>query len=125
MNAEAHVAQLHVETPDLLQRFSIWQLRKLLHRFFKDRFAEETGTWPLDHLPPLRWYLGVVLTVNMMVGLITPPYGVLLFVISGLVNVPLGAIIREVLPFIALLIGVLLFMVLVPDTVTFLPRLLQ
>ncbi len=70
-------------------------------------------------------YLGVVLTVNMMVGLITPPYGVLLFVISGLVNVPLGAIIREVLPFIALLIGVLLFMVLVPDTVTFLPRLLQ
>jgi len=69
-------------------------------------------------------HLGVVLTVNMMVGLITPPYGVLLFIISGLVNVPLGAIIREVLPFIVLLIGVLLFMVLVPGTVTLLPRLL-
>ena len=69
-------------------------------------------------------HLGVVLTVNMMVGLITPPYGVLLFIISGLVNVPLGAIIREVVPFILLLIGVLLFMVLVPGTVTLLPRLL-
>jgi tripartite ATP-independent transporter DctM subunit len=70
-------------------------------------------------------HLGVVLTVNMMIGLLTPPYGVLLFVTSGLVGVPVGAVIREVLPFVAVLIAALLAMVLVPDVVTFLPRLFE
>ena len=34
-------------------------------------------------------YFGVVLTVNIMIGLVTPPYGVLLFVINGVTGIPL------------------------------------
>jgi len=66
-------------------------------------------------------HLGVVLTVNMMIGLLTPPYGVLLFVMSGLMNTPVSGIVKELWPFIWVLTAALLFMTLVPETVTFLP----
>jgi tripartite ATP-independent transporter DctM subunit len=69
-------------------------------------------------------HLGVVLTVNMMIGLLTPPYGVLLFVTSGLMECSVSAVIREVLPFVAVLILALLGMVLVPEVITLLPMLL-
>ncbi|MCB1337440.1 MAG: TRAP transporter large permease [Maritimibacter sp.] len=69
-------------------------------------------------------HFGVVAVVNCMIGLITPPYGILLFVINAVTRIPLGEIIREVLPFLAVLIAALLLMILVPDIVLFLPRLL-
>jgi len=56
-------------------------------------------------------------------GLLTPPYGVLLFVISGLTGTPIATIIRELWPFLGVLIASLLVMVLVPGIVTFLPGL--
>lgn len=68
-------------------------------------------------------HFGVVIVVNCMIGLITPPYGILLFVINAVTGIPLRDIIFEVLPFLAVLIGALLVMILVPDTVLFLPRL--
>lgn len=67
-------------------------------------------------------YFGVVIVVNMMIGLLTPPYGVLLFVVNSLTGIPLGDIIREMWSFIAVLILALLIMVLVPDVVLWLPR---
>lgn len=67
-------------------------------------------------------YFGVVVIVNMMIGLITPPYGVLLFVLNALTGIPLREIIHEIWVFIALLVGALVLMVLVPDTVLWLPR---
>ena len=67
-------------------------------------------------------HFGVVIVVNIMIGLITPPYGVLLFVMSGLTGIPLRDIIREIWAFIAILILVLLLMILVPDVVLWLPR---
>jgi tripartite ATP-independent transporter DctM subunit len=67
-------------------------------------------------------HFGVVIVVNMMIGLITPPYGVLLFVINGLTGIPLREMVREIWPFIVVLIAALLFMVLVPETVLWLPR---
>ena len=67
-------------------------------------------------------HFGVVIVVNIMIGLITPPYGVLLFVMSGLTGIPLRDIIREIWAFIAILVGVLLLMILVPDLVLWLPR---
>lgn len=67
-------------------------------------------------------HFGVVIVVNMMIGLITPPYGVLLFLINGVTGIPLGAIIREIWPFIGVLIAALLLMALVPDVVLWLPR---
>lgn len=68
-------------------------------------------------------HLGVVLVFNMMIGLITPPYGVLLFIIKALNGIPLRDMIREIWPHIALLIGLLFLITYVPDLVLWLPRL--
>lgn len=67
-------------------------------------------------------HFGVVAVVNMMIGLITPPYGILLFVINGVTGIPLGEIIRNILPFFCALIIALLVLILVPDLVLWLPR---
>ncbi len=69
-------------------------------------------------------HFGVVAIVNCMIGLITPPYGILLFVINAVTRIPLGEIIREVLPFLVVLVLALLAMILVPGIVLFLPRLM-
>jgi tripartite ATP-independent transporter DctM subunit len=68
-------------------------------------------------------HFGVVIVVNMMIGLVTPPYGVLLFVLNALTGCPLRDMVREVWLFIGLLIAVLALMTFVPDTVLWLPRL--
>jgi tripartite ATP-independent transporter DctM subunit len=69
-------------------------------------------------------HFGVVCVVNIMIGLVTPPYGLLLFMMNKIAEVPLGAMVREVMPFLYVMIGALAIMTLVPDTVLFLPRLL-
>ncbi len=76
----------------------------------------------LDRLGIDRVHFGVTITVNIMIGLVTPPYGVLLFVINGLTGIPLREMIRELWPFLAVLVGTLLVMLLVPDLVLWLPR---
>ncbi|MBL8702248.1 MAG: TRAP transporter large permease [Alphaproteobacteria bacterium] len=68
-------------------------------------------------------YFGIVVTLNFMIGLITPPYGLLLFVMAALARVPLMAIIREVLPFVIALGAILLVLTLFPGITLFLPRL--
>ena len=68
-------------------------------------------------------HFGVVVVVNMMIGLITPPYGVLLFIFSGLTRTPIRAIVRELLPFVYALIAVLLLITIFPILVTGLPSL--
>lgn len=67
-------------------------------------------------------HFGVVAVVNMMIGLITPPYGMLLFVINGVTGIPLGDIIRNILPFFLVLVLALLILILTPDLVLWLPR---
>ncbi len=67
-------------------------------------------------------HFGVVVVVNMMIGLITPPYGVLLFVVNSLTGIPLGPMIRETWVFIVILLGALLMMIMIPDIVLWLPR---
>ena len=67
-------------------------------------------------------HFGVVAVVNCMIGLITPPYGVLLFVINAVSRIPLGEIIKEVIPFLFVLIIALFMMVFIPDLVLWLPR---
>ena len=67
-------------------------------------------------------HFGVVIVVNIMIGLITPPYGVLLFVMSGLTGIPLRDIIREIWSFIGILVAALLLMIFVPEVVLWLPR---
>ena len=67
-------------------------------------------------------HFGVLIVVNSMIGLITPPYGILLFVISAVSKIPLNEIIREIWGFLAVLLGALLVMILFPDLVLWLPR---
>ena len=67
-------------------------------------------------------HFGVLIVVNSMIGLITPPYGMLLFVINAVTGIQLKEIIREVWPFLGILIVALLVMTLVPEIVLWLPR---
>ena len=69
-------------------------------------------------------HFGVIVVVNAMLGLITPPYGLLLFIVSTITREPIGRIIREVWPFIIALLAALGIITFVPDFVLFLPRLL-
>ena len=68
-------------------------------------------------------HFGVVIVVNCMIGLITPPYGILLFVINATTGISLRAMIGEIWPFLGVLILALLVMILVPDVVLWVPRL--
>jgi tripartite ATP-independent transporter DctM subunit len=67
-------------------------------------------------------HFGVVVTVNFMIGMITPPYGVLLFVMSSLTGTPIQEIVAAVWPFVLALTVALILMVLVPGTVLWLPH---
>jgi tripartite ATP-independent transporter DctM subunit len=67
-------------------------------------------------------YFGIVVTLNFMIGLITPPYGLLLFVMSSLTRVPLIEIIREIWPFVLTLIALLLILTWFPQIILFLPH---
>ena len=69
-------------------------------------------------------HFGVLAVVNCMIGLITPPYGILLFVINAVTRIPLAEIIREIWPFLGMLIAALLAIVLMPGLVLWLPRLM-
>jgi tripartite ATP-independent transporter DctM subunit len=69
-------------------------------------------------------HFGVVCIVNIMLGLVTPPYGLLLFMMTKIADVPLRDLVREVMPFLYVMIGALALIALVPDLTLWLPRLL-
>jgi tripartite ATP-independent transporter DctM subunit len=68
-------------------------------------------------------HFGVMAVVNIMIGLVTPPYGLLLFMMVKIADVPLKDIVREVMPFLGVMFAALLLITLVPDLVLYLPRL--
>lgn len=67
-------------------------------------------------------HFGVIVIVNCMIGLITPPYGILLFVINGTTGIKLSAMIKEVWPFLIVLLIALGILILFPEIVLWLPR---
>ncbi|WP_306258803.1 TRAP transporter large permease [Pararhizobium sp. IMCC21322] len=67
-------------------------------------------------------HFGVVIVFNMMIGLITPPYGILLFIIKALIGIPLGEMIREIWLFVGVLIVLLGVITFTPELVLWLPR---
>ncbi|GGB12443.1 permease [Brucella endophytica] len=69
-------------------------------------------------------HFGVVVVVNIMLGLITPPYGLLLFVMTRIADVPIKDLVRDVLPFLFAMTGALALITFVPEMVLWLPRLL-
>jgi tripartite ATP-independent transporter DctM subunit len=71
-------------------------------------------------LDPLHF--GFLFVLNLVIGMLTPPVGVILFVVCGMTGIRMGQLVRHVWPFIALMYGVLLACMLFPPLVTALPR---
>lgn len=67
-------------------------------------------------------HFGVVAVVNCMIGLITPPYGILLFVINAVTQIPLREIIGEIWAFLGVLVLALACLIMFPGIVLWLPR---
>jgi len=63
-------------------------------------------------------YFGVLFIINNAIGLITPPVGIVLNVVSGVARVPMGAVIRGVNPFLIAQIFVLVLLIIFPELVT-------
>ncbi|HIJ54904.1 MAG TPA: TRAP transporter large permease [Deltaproteobacteria bacterium] len=69
-------------------------------------------------------FFGVLMTVNLMIGTITPPVGLSLFVAQDIAGITLEQICRSIVPFFLVEVGTLLLITYVPDLVMFLPNLL-
>ena len=67
-------------------------------------------------------HFGVLVVLNMMIGLIHPPFGMLLFVIKALTGIPIGDMMREGWPFLVMLLGLLVAITLFPQIVLWLPQ---
>ena len=67
-------------------------------------------------------HFGVMSVVNCMIGLITPPYGMLLFVINGVTGIAIKDMVKEGLPFLLALLLALAALTLFPELILFLPR---
>ena len=67
-------------------------------------------------------YFGFLFVLNLVIGMLTPPVGVLLFVVSSATRVPMSRLTPAALPFIALQFGVLALCIAFPSIVTALPR---
>lgn len=67
-------------------------------------------------------HFGIVVTVNLMIGLITPPYGLLLFIMGNITGESIKRIVKETLPFVFVMLAALAFLTYVPDAVLWLPR---
>ncbi len=68
-------------------------------------------------------HFGVMAVTNIMFGLVTPPYGLLLFMMTKIANVSLREIVREVMPFLAVMLVALMLITYFPGFSLFLPRL--
>ena len=82
---------------------------------------------PLLHPIALKFgidplHFGFLFVFNLVIGMLTPPVGVVLFVICGVSGLKLGELTKHVWPFIALMYGLLLVCLFVPQVVLTLPR---
>ncbi|MCL4159172.1 UNVERIFIED_CONTAM: hypothetical protein GTU68_054445, partial [Idotea baltica] len=68
-------------------------------------------------------HFGIVLVLNLCIGLCTPPVGTILFVGSGIANVSVSQVVKPLLPFLLIMVLVLLLITYIPEISMFLPRL--
>jgi len=66
-------------------------------------------------------HLGIIMVVNMEIGMITPPIGLNLFVTSGITGMSLDRVVRAALPFVGVLMLFLILVTYVPELSTWLP----
>lgn len=112
---------------------SVWVLLLLLNLFFLIN-----GLWISDSVQLLLFaplftpilltlgvdpiHFGVIMTMNVMIGLLTPPYGLGLYLGSAVSGVPLGRIVKSSLPFLAASLIVLMLVTYIPEISLTLPR---
>ncbi len=70
-------------------------------------------------------HLGIIMVVNMEIGMLTPPVGLNLFVTAGITNRSIGWVIKAVLPWMLLLLGFLILITYIPQFSLFLPELID
>jgi TRAP-type C4-dicarboxylate transport system permease large subunit len=70
-------------------------------------------------------HFGLVMVLNLMIGLLTPPFGVVLFVMAGVSGLPFERVVRATAPFIIPLLVVLALITFFPPLVTWLPNLVM
>jgi tripartite ATP-independent transporter DctM subunit len=69
-------------------------------------------------------HLGMVVVFNLMIGLVTPPMGLALYLVSDIAKVSMRSVLREMLPFYLPLVGTLLAITYIPSLTVWLPRLM-
>jgi C4-dicarboxylate transporter DctM subunit len=69
-------------------------------------------------------HLGIIMTVNMEIGMITPPVGLNLFVTSGVTGMPLWDVVKAAMPWLMIMLSFLIIVTYVPQVSLFLPQLL-
>lgn len=69
-------------------------------------------------------FFGVMVIFNLMIGILTPPMGTALFVVSRVGNIPSHVIIKGIIPFLIPLLITLVILTLFPQIIMFLPNLL-
>ena len=96
---------------------------------FMDDYASIVILAPI--IAPIAWQLGVdplhigiIICVNLVIGLATPPFGITLFVTSPTAGVTIEETVKEAIPYIAACIIILLLLTFFPPLVTTLPRLM-
>ncbi len=68
-------------------------------------------------------HFGVIMILNLMIGLVTPPVGTVLFTVSRVADIPFGRLVREIMPFYIPLFGALILITFVPWIVNVIPDL--
>jgi tripartite ATP-independent transporter DctM subunit len=66
-------------------------------------------------------HFGVIMILNLMIGLVTPPVGLVLYTLSGISNVPFYRITKAMIPFFVILVVVLMLLIFIPQITLFLP----
>ena len=69
-------------------------------------------------------FFGVLMVISLSVGVITPPFGNVIYVLVGITNQPFESVVKSILPFLIPIILVILLLVVFPNMVTYLPRLI-
>lgn len=100
----------------------------LINGCFMDDYASVVVWGPI--IAPIAWNLGIdpihiglIICLNLVVGLTTPPFGIALFVTAPMAGVTLEEEVREIIPLIVISIMFLLIVTFVPQLCLFLPRL--
>ncbi|MFW6015593.1 MAG: TRAP transporter large permease [bacterium] len=69
-------------------------------------------------------FFGVLAVLNLMIGLLTPPFGISIYILQRIAKVPFWEIVKEIIPFIIVLITLVIIIVFFPNIVMFLPELI-